>query len=57
MASASASLPSLQLAAFVSLCRLRGCLKVWIGINALAGSFGVFCVALGADAGFSLGRY
>jgi len=31
MASASTSLQSLQLAAFVSLCWLRGCLKVRIG--------------------------
>jgi len=57
MASASASLPSLQLVAFVSLCWLRGCLKVGIGIIALVGAFGVFCVALGANAGFSLGPY
>ena len=41
MASASASLLFLQLAAFVSLCQLRGCLKVRIGIIALAGAFGV----------------
>jgi len=38
------------------LCLLRGCLKVGIGIIALACAFGVFCVALGADAGFSPGR-
>jgi len=56
MASASASLLSLHLAAFVSLCRLRGCLKVWIGLIALAGAFGVFWVALCANAGFLLGR-
>jgi len=55
MASASASLPSLQLAAYVYLCQLRGCLKVWIGIIALDGAFGVFCVALGTNAGFSVG--
>jgi len=56
MASASASLQSLQLAPFVSLCWLCGCLKVEIGIIALACAFGVFCVALGANAGFLLGR-
>jgi len=42
MASASASLPSLQLVTFVSLCLLRGCLKVGIGLIALACAFGVF---------------
>ena len=55
MTCASASLLSLQLPAFVSLCRLRGCLKVRLGIIALVGAFGVFCVALGAEAGFSPG--
>jgi len=39
MASGSASLPSLQLVAFVSLCWLRGCLKVGIGIIALTCAF------------------
>ena len=42
MASASASLPSLQLVTFVSLCLLRGCLKVGIGLIVLACAFGVF---------------
>ena len=56
MTSASASLPSLLRAAFVSLCLLRGCWKVRIGIIALACAFGVFCVALGANAGSSQGR-
>ena len=46
MASASASLQSLHLAAFVSLCRLRGCLKVGIGIIALAGAFVVIVLML-----------
>ena len=56
MTSASASLPSLRRATFVSLCRLRGYLKVVIGIFSLVCAFGVFCVALGADAGFSPGH-
>ena len=46
MASVSASLQSLQLAVFVSLCRLRGCLKVGIGLIVLACAFCVFCVRL-----------
>jgi len=36
MTSASVSLLSLRLAAFVSLCLLRGCWKVGIGITVLA---------------------
>jgi len=46
MMSASASLQYLWRAAFVSLCRLRGCLKVGIGIIVLACAFGVFCDVL-----------
>jgi len=56
MTSASASLQSLRRVAFVSLCRLCGCLNFGISIFILVCAFGMFCVALGADAGFSLGH-
>jgi len=52
MTSASASLSLILRAAFVSLCRLRGCLNFRISIIALVCVFGVFCVTLGVDADF-----
>jgi len=54
MASASASLPSLQLAAFVSLCQLRGCLKVGNGIIALAGAFRIVSQGIAKACGSDL---
>jgi len=46
MTSASASLLSLWQAAFVSLCRLRGCLNLGISIIALICVFGLSCVVM-----------